>query len=113
VHRRLAPLAVLAAALLAGCGGGSSSGGGTTTTTLALTTPATNAAYERAFTECSSESLKGLATKYTVTANINAVAVAVGSSWADRIGGGVPTARAGELGCRDGIKSRPNAATSS
>jgi len=112
--RALALLAVLGVVLVAaGCGGGSdSSESSETTTTAAIPeTPQNEAVYERAYTECSSTDLQGLATKYNVTKSIRAITTAVGVGWAKRFGGGLVTAKVGQLGCRDGIRSRPDSSS--
>jgi hypothetical protein len=113
--RWLAVLAVTALVLVAaGCGGSSDSSQSPDTTTVAIPqTAETEAVYERAYTECSSTDLQGLATKYNVTKTVNAITTAVGVGWAKRFGGGLASAKAGQLGCRDGINSRPDASSSS
>ena len=113
VRRRLVPLLAVAVTVLAGCGTSDSTSGDTTTTIALPQTPEGNATYERAFTECASTTLKGLAEKYHVTKSIDRIAVAVGVGWAERFGGGTIAEEQGRLGCLDGIKSRPDAPTSS
>jgi ABC-type glycerol-3-phosphate transport system substrate-binding protein len=108
--RALAVLAVIVLVLVAaGCGGGNDSSQSSNTTTVAIPKTAQNeAVYERAYTECSSTDLQGLATKYNVTKTVQAITTAVGVGWAKRFGGGLVTAKAGQLGCRDGLRSRPD-----
>ena len=111
--RRLTGIAVIALSLAAaGCGGSSSSSDESTTTLAIPTTPQTEEVYERAYSECSSTDLQGLATKYNVTKTVDAISTAVGIGWSKRFGGGAVEAKAGQLGCREGIKSRPDTPSS-
>jgi hypothetical protein len=103
-------LLALALALLAGCGGDSNDSESTTPTAL---TPAQNEIYERAFSECSSTDLDGLAGKYqTASPTVDIVAQAVGEAWSNRFGGGDEGEEIGAGACRDGINSRPDSSSS-
>ena len=111
--RRLAVVLVASAALVGGCGDDESENDaapGTTTTTTFRATKQANAAYERAFSDCSSHGVARLAAKYKVKQNRAAVAQAVGDAWAKYLGGGESTAAYGEAGCKEGFKSRSDAA---
>jgi ABC-type glycerol-3-phosphate transport system substrate-binding protein len=80
-----------------------------TDTTSAATSAVDNTIYERAYTECSSTSLQGLAGKYQVAnPTVDNVSQAVGAAWSDRFNGGEEGQKIGESGCRDGISSRPD-----
>jgi hypothetical protein len=77
-----------------------------TTAPRAGTPPQANAAYERAYSDCASFSVRRLAKQYKVAERPAAVARAVGDAWAKRLGGGQATASYGEAGCREGFKAR-------
>ena len=96
--------------LVGGCGGDDENEDATPGTTRVQITPRANAAYERAFSDCSSNGLDRLAAKYKVKQNISAVAQAVGDAWAEELGGGDSTAAYGEAGCKEGFKTRTGSA---
>jgi hypothetical protein len=88
--------AILAcAALGAGCGGNDDESSETQTTPPGVL----NAVFERAFSECGSQSVQQLAGKYRVDANSTAVSTAVGKGWAERFGGYPDAQREGKLAC--------------
>jgi ABC-type glycerol-3-phosphate transport system substrate-binding protein len=108
----LAAVLALAVALLAGCGSSGNTASSDTTAAPA-TSAVENTIYERAYSECSSTTLEGLAGKYQVAKpTVDNVAQAVGAAWADRFKGGEAGQQIGESGCRDGINSRPDAPNS-
>ena len=96
---------VAAAAILAGCGGKKETS--STSTPSATTSAAANTAYERSYSDCSSNRLIDLAHKYNVKSNREAVATAVGKYWANRAGGGADAVAAGKAGCKDGFPLAP------
>lgn len=89
-------MALACAALVAGCGGDDDGGddGDRTTPEAAL-----NSVYERAFSECGSETVAELAGKYNVSKNSAAVSTAVGVFWAEQAGGFEDAARVGKSAC--------------
>jgi hypothetical protein len=89
-------LALACAALVAGCGGDDDGDDA-----AAQTTPADvkTAIFERAFSECGSETVKELAGKHNVAANSAAVSTAVAQFWADHFGGHADAVREAKLGC--------------
>jgi hypothetical protein len=91
-------MALACAAFVAGCGGDDES-------EEAQTTPADvrTAVFERAFSECGSETLKELAGKHNVASNTAAVSTAVGQFWAQQFGGHEDAAREGKLACLQSI----------
>ena len=100
----------LAAVLLAGCGGKKTT---STTSSGPITSASDNAIYERAFSECSSTSMKDLAGKYHVaTVTPDNVAQAVGAAWSDRFHGGSRGTAIGISGCHDGLAQRPSSSNS-
>jgi hypothetical protein len=92
-------LALACAALAAGCGGGDDD------SAVTQTTPADvrNAVFERAFSECGSESLEELAGKHNVDGNTADISTAVGEYWAAELGGYEDAEREGKLGCLQSI----------
>jgi hypothetical protein len=92
---RTGVLAFACAALVAGCGGGDDDTAPTPTTPDDVRT----AVFERAFSECGSESIEELAGKHNVSGNTAAVSTAVGQFWAERFGGYQDAAREGKLAC--------------
>jgi hypothetical protein len=93
---RIGALALACAAFVAGCGGGDDDDSADT-----LTTPSDvrTAVFERAFSECGSESVEELAGKHNVSKNSAAVSTAVGRFWAERFGGYEDAAQEGKLAC--------------
>lgn len=91
-------LAFACAALVAGCGG-SDDAADTETTPNDVRT----AIFERAFSECGSESIKELAGKHNVAGNSAAVSTAVAQYWAEQFGGGEDAVREGKLACLQSI----------
>jgi hypothetical protein len=91
---RTGVLALACAALVAGCGGDDDSEE-TQTTPVDIRT----AVFERAFSECGSESVGELAGKHNVAHNSAAVSTAVGQFWAERFGGYEDAAREGKVAC--------------
>jgi hypothetical protein len=89
-------LALACAALVAGCGGDDDGDDA-----AAETTPADvkTAIFERAFSECGSETVKELAGKHNVAANSAAVSTAVAQFWAEQFGGHADAVREAKLGC--------------
>jgi hypothetical protein len=89
-------LALACAALVAGCGGDDENGNG-----AAQTTPpdVKTAIFERAFSECGSETVKELAGKHNVAANSAAVSTAVAQFWADQFGGQADAVQEAKIGC--------------
>jgi hypothetical protein len=92
---RTGVLALACAALVAGCGGSDDDTAPTPTTPDDIRT----AVFERAFSECGSESVEELAGKHNVSGNKAAVSTAVGQFWAERFGGHEDAAREGKLAC--------------
>ena len=91
-------MALACAAFAAGCGGGDDND-------ATQTTPSNvrNAVFERAYTECGSESLAELAGKHNVSRNSASVSTAVGEFWAEQFGGHEDAVREGKLGCLQSI----------
>ena len=89
-------VALACAALVAGCGGDDDDGD-----VAAQKTPnqVKTAIFERAFSECGSETVKELAGKHNVSANSAAVSTAVAQFWADQFGGHADAVREAKLGC--------------
>jgi hypothetical protein len=98
---RTGVLALACAALVAGCGGGDDD----SAPNPDETTPAdvTTAMYERAFSECGSETIAELAGKHNVAKNSAAVSTAVALYWAEQFGGGEDAIREAKLGCLQSI----------
>jgi hypothetical protein len=92
-------LALACAALVAGCGGGDDDSADTQTTPSEVRL----AVFERAFSECGSESVAELAGKHNVSKSTAAVSTAVGQFWAQRFGGYEDAAREGKLACLQSI----------
>jgi hypothetical protein len=90
-------LALACAALVAGCGGGDSDETQTTPSDVRTLV------FERAFSECGSESLEELAGKHNVSRNTAAVSTAVAQYWAERFGGYEDAIRDGKRGCLQSI----------
>jgi hypothetical protein len=92
---RTGVLALACAALLAGCGGGDDDA------TETQTTPSNvrNAVFERAFSECGSETVDELAGKHNVSRNTAAVSTAVGQYWAEQYGGLADAVQEGKIAC--------------
>ena len=86
------------AAILAGCGGDDNS-------ESAPTTPdnVRNAIFERAFSECGSQTIAQLAGKHNVAPNSAAVSTAVARFWAEQLGGHEDAIREAKLGCLQSI----------
>jgi hypothetical protein len=96
---RLARIGVLAfacAALLAGCGGDDEATPGPEQTTPAAVR---NAIFERAFSECGSETVEELAGKHNVRGNSAAVSTAVAEFWVEYFGGHADAVREAKLAC--------------
>jgi hypothetical protein len=93
---RTGVLALACAALVVGCGGDDDDGdaGGQTTPADAL-----NTVFERAFSECGSETVVELAGKHNVAKNSAAVSTAVGEFWAAQAGGNEDAVRVGKNAC--------------
>jgi hypothetical protein len=87
-------LALACAALFAGCGGDDEAAPAETTPSAVRT-----AIFERAFSECGSETVEELAGKHNVSANSAAVSTAVAQFWAERFGGREDAVREAKLGC--------------
>ena len=106
--KRLPALAALIALslTLAGCGGGGNSAQSSSSTTRPRVNPVQEEIYDRSYTECSSVSLKQLATKYGVSPTRAAIVRAVALAWSHRFGAGARGVAIGESGCRDGLESR-------
>jgi hypothetical protein len=87
-------VALACAALVAGCGGDDDD-------TAAQTTPADvrTAIFERAFSECGSETVKELAGKHNVPRNSAAVSTAVAQFWAEQFGGHADAVQDAKLAC--------------
>jgi hypothetical protein len=95
---RTGVLALACAALLAACGG-DDEGSDTETTPSDVR----NAVFERAFSECGSESVAELAGKHNVARNTAAVSTAVGQFWAEQFGGYEDAALEGKRACLQSI----------
>lgn len=65
-----------------------------------------SAVWERAYTECASESSKDLAGKYRVERTPAAISTAVATSWKERFKAGDDVLKSGVEGCLQGMKSR-------
>ena len=92
-------LALACAALVAGCGGGDDEAEPAETTPADVRT----AIFERAFSECGSETIEELAGKHNVARNSAAVSTAVAEFWAERFGGYEDAIREAKLGCLQSI----------
>jgi hypothetical protein len=92
---RTGVVALACAALVAGCGGGDDDA------TETQTTPSNvrNAVFERAFSECGSETVEELAGKHNVSQNTAAVSTAVGRYWAEQFGGLEDAVQEGKIAC--------------
>jgi hypothetical protein len=92
---RTGVLALACAALVAGCGGGDDDAEPAETTPAAVRT----AIFERAFSECGSETVEELAGKHNVARNSAAVSTAVAQFWADQFGGHADAVQEAKLAC--------------
>jgi hypothetical protein len=92
---RTGVLALACAALVAGCGGGDDEAEPAETTPADVRT----AIFERAFSECGSETIEELAGKHNVARNSAAVSTAVAEFWAGQFGGHADAVREAKLGC--------------
>jgi hypothetical protein len=106
---RTGVLALACAALVAGCGGGDDDAAETETTPSDVRT----AVYERAFSECGSETIEELAGKHNVARNSAAVSTAVAQFWAEQFGGHEDAVREGKLACLQSIALSPPRQTKS
>jgi hypothetical protein len=97
---RTGVLALACAALVAGCGGDDDASPNPDETTPA---DIRNAVFERAFSECGSESIEELAGKHNVDPNSADVSTAVGEFWAGEFGGREDAVREGKIGCLQSI----------
>jgi hypothetical protein len=96
---RTGVLALACAAFVAGCGGGDDDASETQTTPSNVR----NAVFERAFSECGSETIKELAGKHNVARNSAAVSTAVAEYWAEQYGGLEDAVREGKIACLQSI----------
>jgi hypothetical protein len=89
-------VAFACAALVAGCGGDDGDDAAP-----AQTTPADvrTAIFERAFSECGSETVEELAGKHNVSKNSAAVSTAVAEFWAQQFGGHADAVQEAKLAC--------------
>lgn len=89
-------MALACAAFVAGCGGDDGDDGAS-----AQTTPddVRTAIFERAFSECGSETVAELAGKHNVSKNSAAVSTAVAQFWAQEFGGHADAVREAKLAC--------------
>jgi hypothetical protein len=96
---RIDVFAFACAALGAGCGGGDEEGA------EAQTTPSEGktAIFERAFSECGSETIGELAGKHNVSANSGSVSTAVAEFWTEHFGGHADAIREAKLACLQSI----------
>lgn len=88
-------MALACAAFVAGCGGGDDDAEPAETTPAAVRT----AIFERAFSECGSETVEELAGKHNVARNSAAVSTAVAQFWADQFGGHADAVREAKIAC--------------
>jgi hypothetical protein len=95
---RAGVLAFACAALAAGCGGDDDA-----SSTDETPPDVVNAMYERAFSECGSETIAELAGKHNVARNSAAVSTAVAEYWAERFGGREDAIQEAKLGCLESI----------
>ena len=93
-------MALACAALVAGCGGGDGDDGAETETTPS---DIRTAVFERAFSECGSETIEELAGKHNVARNSAAVSTAVAQFWANQFGAHADAVREAKLGCLQSI----------
>jgi hypothetical protein len=93
-------LALACAALVAGCGGDDDASPNPDETTPA---DIRNTIFERAFSECGSQSIQQLAGKHNVEANSADVSTAVGEFWARQLGGREDAVREGKNACLQSI----------
>jgi hypothetical protein len=93
---RTGVLALACAALVAGCGGDDDDGNAGDQTTPAA---ALDSVFERAFSECGSETIEELGGKHNVSKNSAAVSTAVGEFWAEQVDGHSDAARLGKNAC--------------
>jgi hypothetical protein len=93
-------VALACAALVAGCGGDDDGDDA-----AAQTTPddVRTAIFERAFSECGSETIAELAGKHNVANNSAAVSTAVARSWAQQFGGHEDAVQEAKLACLQSI----------
>ena len=98
----------IALALAAGCGVDDEKAetADTKPTPAARPSPLANAAYERAYTECSSFTVRRLAAKYKTRPIRGNIAKAAGDYWAGQLGGDQSVAAYAEAGCKDGMRDR-------
>jgi hypothetical protein len=96
---RTGVVALACAALVAGCGGDDDDADSARTTPEEVRT----AIYERAFSECGSESVADLAGKHHVAKNAAAVSTAVARFWAEHFGGREDAVREARLACLQSI----------
>jgi hypothetical protein len=98
---RIGVLALACATLVAGCGGDDD----TSSEAEQATTPSAvrNAIFERAFSECGSETVAELAGKHNVSRNSAAVSTAVAEFWAEYFGGHADAVREAKLACLQSI----------
>jgi hypothetical protein len=100
---------LLISVAVAGCGG---SGDEKSSSQPASTQPspreraAATAVFERAYSECSTYTLKRLALKYHVGANFNEISAAVARDWAKRYHGTDYAVRTGREACLQALRKR-------
>jgi hypothetical protein len=100
---------LLVAAALAGCGGSSderSSSRPAATQPSPQERAAATAVFERAYSDCSTYTLKRLALKYHVGANFNEISAAVARDWAKRYHGTDYAVRTGRAACLQALRKR-------
>jgi hypothetical protein len=97
---RIGVLAFACPALVAGCGGDDDASPGQEQTTPS---DIRNAIFERAFSECGSETLEELAGKHNVSRSSAAVSTAVAEFWVDYFGGHADAVREAKQACLQSI----------
>jgi hypothetical protein len=97
---RIGVLAFACAALVAGCGGDDDA---SSEPEQATPSNVRNAIFERAFSECGSETVAELAGKHNVSRNSAAVSTAVAEFWAAYFGGHADAVREAKSACLQSI----------
>jgi hypothetical protein len=93
-------VALACAALVAGCGGNGDDDDASAQTTP---TDVRDVIFERAFSECGSETVVELAGKHNVAKNSAAVSTAVAQFWTEQFGGHEDAVREAKLACLQSI----------
>jgi hypothetical protein len=97
---RIGVLAFACAVLVAGCGGDDEANPEPDQTTPS---DIRNAIFERAFSECGSETIEELAGKHNVSRNSAAVSTAVAEFWVEYFGGHADAVREAKQACLQSI----------